>query len=112
MIYHPVALAPAVSFHRLRDDARWLENLLADRQIPIHHGSELMDALELAKSLPDLSASAPADFDPRSLTGPLGLIFLSRALQDARGNPSFDKIARLLPKLAGEAGVPFASNTM
>jgi hypothetical protein len=111
MIYDPVALAPAVSFHRLRDDALWLEQLLAERQIALLPGSELVKALDLAKALPDLSASDPDDFDPRSLAAPLGLIFLSRALQDAKANPTFDKIARLLPELAGDAGVPVAQDS-
>jgi hypothetical protein len=110
VIFDPVQLAPAVSFHRLRDDARWLENLLAEREIVIRPGTELATALELAKSLPDLSESAPDEFDPRSLAAPLGLIFLSRALQDASSNPTFDKICRLLPKLTGDEAVPVAQN--
>ncbi len=104
-------LAPAVSFHRLRDDALWLQNLLADRDIPIRDDTELAEALKLAESLPELSESAPEDFDPRSLASPLGLIFLSRALQDARSNPTFGKLVRLLPALAGDAAVPIAQDS-
>ncbi len=112
MIYDPAALAPAISFHRLRDDAIWLEELLAKNKIPIRADSELAEALGLAKRLPDLSDAPPTEFDPRSLAAPLGLLYLSRALQDAQHNASFERICLLLlPRLALKAGVPAAVNS-
>lgn len=110
MIYDPIFNTPAISFHRLREDAVWLERLLAERDVAILDGTELADALRLAKLLPTLAESPPPDFDPRSMASPLGLIYLSRVLADAKGNPSFANVCRLLPKLAGRAGVPVAQN--
>jgi len=46
----------------------------------------------------------------RRSRAPLDLVFLSRALQDASNNPTFDKISRLLSALAGDAAVPVAQN--
>jgi hypothetical protein len=111
MIYDPIALAPAISFHRLRDDAIWLEALLAENGICFNVGSELAQAIQLAKKLPDLITVPPPEFDPRSLAAPLGLIYLSRALQDAQHNVAFADVCRLLPKLALDAGVPAAQDS-
>jgi hypothetical protein len=111
VIYDPVALAPAISFHRLRDDAIWLEQLLDKSGIPLRADTELAEAINLAKSLPELASSPPGFFNPRNLAAPLGLLYLSRALQDAQHNQSFKNVCRLLPKLASNSAVPAAQDS-